>query len=251
MFDDNYCNFCKQPRCGSCGCRDKCGHPKPSCDPCGAPLRVLSVKPVPGKPGFIRFNLDGQSQVFDFSDIVAQTETNTQLRVDSVARVLRYYAESGANNITASQLGRILHLGDLGDVDVSDAKNSSLLFYERQSECGVGCDDRTNTWRAFNPLERYADASTPLVSLLGFDKDSAPRALAPPAHTDQFYSLSWGSDNKLSYTQPVEVSAPSVASDGYSQLLFVNPTTRQLESLKVKVVIDNEGNVTFKTQGSV
>lgn len=244
MFDDNFCNFCKKPKCGEC----KCKHKSPCSDPCGAPLRVLSIKPVPNKPGFLRFNLDGSSQEFDFRDVVAQTETNTQLRLDSVNRLLRYYAEDGVHNITASQLGGILHLGDLGDVDVTGAKNSSLLFYERTSECGTGCDNRTNMWKAFDSTKRYA---TSLTSLLGFDDDGSPVSLAPPTSSsaNQFYSLSWSADNKLSYTQPVEVSVPSVGTDGFSQLLFVNPQTRQLESLRVKVAIDNEGNVTFKTRG--
>lgn len=230
------CNLCNRPQ-NECCCS--------GCDPCGKPLRVLSIQPVPNQPGRVRFNLDGGSVNFDFADIVAQTETDTFLRVDRASRVLKYLAEGHTNNITASQLGSILHLGDLGDIDTGDVAQNSLLTYQRNSECGQGCDEISNKWVAFNASEHLEDA---LNTVFGFDDSDAPKTLQAPTHTNQFYSLAWRGSDKLGYTQPVEVSVPSVDSNGYSQLLFANPTTKQIESLKVQVTIDNEGNVSFKTQ---
>lgn len=230
-----------------CNCKPKCCEPCKRCpDPCGCPMRVLSIQPITEKPGTVRFNLDGGSVLFDFSDIVALTETDTFLRVDSVARQLKYLAEGHTNNIDAKSLGGILRLSDIGDVNTHGVAQNSLLTYQRNSECGTGCDEVSNEWVAFNASENLSDSAK---TLFGFDDTDAPLALQPPVHTDQFYSLMWRGADKIGYTQPVEVAVPSVDSNGYSQLLFANPTTKQLEVLKVKVTIDNQGNVTFKTQG--
>lgn len=230
----------------NCDCKPKCCNTCKKCpDPCGCPLRVLSIKAVPEKPGVMKFNLDGHTQFFDFSDIVAATETDTFLRVDSVGRQLRYLAENHTNNISARQLGSILHLADIGDVNTGDVTQNSMLVYQKNSECGKGCDEISNQWVAWNASEHLGDSAQ---TLYGFDSDDSPVALRPPIHTDQYYSLMWRGGDKVGYTQPVEVSAPSVDANGFSQLMFVNPTTRQLETLKVKVTIDNQGNVTFKTQ---
>ena len=200
------------------------------------------------RPGVAKYNLDGHTEFFDFSDIVAATETDTFLRIDKVARALKYLAEGHTNNISAKDLGSILHLGDLGDVDMGEVEQNSLLVYQKNSDCGQGCDEISNQWIAWNATDNLEDSAQ---TLMGFNENDSPVAIQPPVHTDQYYMLGWRGANKLGYSQPAEVSAPSVDTDGYSQLLFMNPTTKQLESLKVKVTIDNQGNVTFKTQGGV
>lgn len=234
---------CNKKSCDPCNSCDPCKKQCP--DPCGCPKRTFSVEKVTNRPGFIKINIDGQTQFFDVRDITKDTETDTFLRADSVARLLRYFAEGHVNNITARQLGSILHLADIGDIDVGDVAQSSLLTYQKNSECGQGCDEISNKWVAFNASEHLEDA---LSTVFGFDDSDAPKALEAPAHTSQYYSLMWRGGNKVGYTQPVEVSVPSVDTDGYSQLLFMNPTTKQIESLKVRVTIDNQGNVTLKTQ---
>lgn len=203
---------------------------------------------MPDRPGVVKFNLDGHTELFDFSDIVAATETDTFLRVDGVSRTLKYLAEGHTNNISAKDLGSILHLGDLGDVDMGGVEQNSLLVYQKDSECGQGCDEVSNQWVAWNasdPDNLQDSAET----LLGFNENDRPISIQSPIHTDQHYMLGWRAGDKIGYEQPAEVSVPST--DGtYAQLLFMNPATKQIESFKVKVTIDNEGNVTFKTQGA-
>lgn len=235
---------CCENRC------DPCGKPKCCSDPCGCPTRVLSVEAMSDEPGVVKFNLDGHTEFFDFSDIVAATETDTFLRIDKVARALKYLAEGHTNNISAKDLGSILHLADIGDINMSEVTQNSLLVYQKNSECGQGCDEISNQWIAWNASDpdNLEDSA---YSLMAFNENDNPVAVQPPIHTDQYYMLGWRGANKLGYSQPAEVSAPSVDTDGYSQLLFMNPSTKQLETLKVKVNIDNQGNVTFKTQGGV
>lgn len=215
-------------------------------DQCGCPLRVLSVCESDEKPGTLEFDLDGHPVEVDLTGLVAKTQTDTHLRIDSASRALRLNAERHTNNISASQLGSILHLADIGDVDIHGVTNNSLLAYQKNSDCGKDCDGIKNSWYAWNSDEHLEDSGE---TVMVFDSTNAPKALQTPLHTDQYYSLMWRAGDKVGYTQPVEASAPSTDANGFSQLLFVNPTTRQLESLKVAVSIDNQGNVTFNTQG--
>ena len=234
----NECEYktCSDPCEKQCGCKD----------PCGCPLRVLGIEAITDKPGLVKFNLDGGTVFFDFGDIVKETETDTFLRVDSTARLLKYLAEGHTNNITAKQLGSILHLADIGDINVDEVTQNSLLAYQKNSDCGQSCGSNKNTWVAWNADEHLANASK---SVMVFDDDGAPKALDTPVHTDQYYLAGWRAGGKFGYTQPVEVSVPTTDSNGKTKLLFENPTTHQLEALPVVVNIDGSGNVTFNTQG--
>lgn len=202
----------------------------------------------PDRPGVVKFNLDGHTEFFDFSDIVAATETDTFLRVDKVARALKYLAEGHTNNISAKDLGSILHLGDLGDVDMGDVEQNSILFYQKNSDCGQGCDEISNQWIAWNATDHLEDAAQ---TLMAFDENDAPVAIQPPIHTEQHYMLGWRASNKLGYSQPSQLATGAGPStDGtYAHLLFENPTTHQMEAMPIIVNIDNQGNVTFRTQG--
>lgn len=198
---------------------------------------------MPDEPGVVKFNLDGHTELFDFSDVVAATETDTFLRVDQTARLLRYIAEGHTNNISAKDLGAILHLGDLGDVDMGEVEQNSLLFYQKNSECGQGCDEVTQQWTAWNSTDNL---ETSAQTVMGFSENDSPVAVQPPVHTDQYYLAGWRAGNKFGYTQPVEVSVPSTGTDGRSHLLFENPTTKQIEALPVYVTIE-DGLVTIRT----
>ena len=183
--------------------------------------------------------------IYDFSDIVAETETDTFLRVDQVSRVLKYLAEGHTNNIPASQLGSILHISDIGDVNVGRVTDNSLFVYQKNSECGTNCGSVQNQWIAWNANDHIEES---VQTLMGFDGNGAPRALATPDHADQYYSVMWKGGDKIGYAQPTQVSVPST--DGTkAHLLFEKPGTHEFEALPVIVSIDNQGNVTFKTQG--
>lgn len=209
-------------------------------------MRILSIEELTDQPGIVRFNLDGSTVDYDFSGLIASVETDTTLRVDTVHRLLKYSAERHVNNISASQLGSILHIADLGDVDIAGVTQNSLFVYQKNSDCGQGCQGVGNSWIAWNSDEHLEDSGQ---TVMVFDDSNAPKALQTPLHTDQYYFLGWRAGDKVGYSQPVEVSVPSVDANGFSHLLFENPTTKQLETLKVKVSIDNAGNVTFNTRG--
>ncbi len=208
-------------------------------------MKVLSIETLTDRPGYVKFNLDGGTVLYDFSDVVSETETDTFLRVDTTARVLKYLAEGHTNNIPAKQLGSILHIADIGEVNTGAVADNSLFVYQKNSECGTGCDGIQNQWVAWNSNDHPADS---VQTVMGFDENGVPKAIDTPAHTDQYYSLMWRGGDKVGYAQPVQVSVPST--DGtYAHLVFEKPGTHEFEALPVIVTIDNEGNVTFKTQG--
>lgn len=202
------------------------------------------------RPGVVKFNLDGHTEFFDFSEIVANTETDTFLRVDKVSRILKYLAEGHTNNISAKDLGSILHLGDIGDVDMGEVEQNSLLVYQKDSECGQGCDEISNQWIAWNASDpdNLEDGAQ---MVMGFNENDRPVSIQPPIHTEQYHLAGWRGSNKFGYMQPKQLATGAGPStDGtHAHLLFENPTTHELEAMPVIVNIDNQGNVTFKTQG--
>ena len=228
-------------------CCDPCAKPKCCGDPCGCPLRTLSVDTVTDMPGYVKYNLDGKTVSFDHKPVTQTTETKTAISVDLVNRVLKYLSESGAQTITASELGSLLRLGDLGDVATAGATNNALLTYRKNSECSTGCDtSMPNQWVAYDSLENIEDSAKYLLS---FDENGAPKTLGTPATTSEYYYLGWNGPNMVQWTQPVEVATPSADDDGYSYIPFVSPRTKQLEMLRVVVDISSSGDVTFNING--
>lgn len=194
------CTDCREPipTCKECGCE------KPK--PCGCAERVLSIEVDPTNPTTLLFNLDGHTVRYDFSSLVKFAETKTTLNADTVGRALRYNSESGTDTITSKELGSIMHLSDIGDVDADTISEGSFLIYQKDDNCAEGCEGINNRWIAWNE-DNYR--ATSLQTAMGFNEDSKPRSLAPPAHTNQYYQLGWNGSSKLSYSQPIKVSSTS------------------------------------------
>lgn len=180
----------------------------------------------PNNPAYLTFNDGGRSVGYDFSHMINMTETDTSISVDVLGRVLKYMAERHIDTISAKELGSILHLADIGDVDITDLADYSFLAYRKNSECAEDCDEgKNNAWYAWNSLEHLSDS---LQYVMGYDADGKPLTLNTPAHTDQQYFLGWDRDNKLSYFQAREVATPPVDSNGKVQRLYRDPTTGEI-----------------------
>lgn len=227
---NNCCNRCGRPDC--CGdCCDPCAQ-KCCSDPCGCPTQILGIDTVHSDtPYWLRFNFGGKSIDYDFTSVVKSAETDTNLRLDIVNRALIYNAERHIDSFSASELGSILHIADIGDVDISGVTDNSLFVYQKNSDCGEGCEGINNSWVAWNSNEHLVDS---VETLMGFDSDGKPQTLNHPVNTNQYYQLGWNGADKLSFSQPVEVSTPPVDSDGYSYQLYLDPTTKQLVFVKKK-----------------
>lgn len=213
-------------------CNNCCDPCKPKCcpEPCGCPVQITGITTVhDDTPAWLRYNFGGKSVDYDHTSLVKFAETDTSVRLDIPGRSFIYNAEKHVDSFSASELGSILHIADIGDVDISGVTDNSLFVFQKNSDCGEGCEGIDNSWVAWNSNENLVSQ---IESIMGFDSEGRPKALTHPEKTNQYYQLGWNGANKVSWSQPVEVSTPPVDSDNNAYRVYVDPNTRQLVFVK-------------------
>ncbi len=226
-----FCNSCGGPLggCGHCGqCQPKCGCADKCPKPCGCPESILSIEADSTNPTNLRFNLGGRSVWYDFDSVVKAGETCTNFTINKTERSLVYHGECQTQSLYARDLGSIMHLGDIGDVDETTVGDNAILVYRKDANCAENCDGK-NGWIGINPVEEGKDS---LDYILGSDKDGDIGSLRPPANTNQFYYLAWAAQDKASWSRPKVVSTPPVDSDGKKWRVYMDPTTFELVVVK-------------------
>lgn len=212
----------------NCNCKATCGCEK---ERCGCPKPIFDIDEMPNDVATLRFNYDGISAWYDFNNMIYQTQTDTTVSVDAIARVLKHMAERHTDTISAKELGSILHLADIADVDITEVQDNSMLVYSKDGTCPSGCDGINNSWVGWNALD---EQTTETELVMGFGANGRPKSLQKPAHTDQYYQLGWNGANKVSYSQPKEVSSAPKDSSGYAYRLYIDPNTKELVYVKEK-----------------
>lgn len=226
-----FCINCGFGLCSGCGA---CGHCQPcSCKnkcekPCGCPESILSIEADSTNPTNLRFNLGGRSVWYDFDSVVKAGQTCTTLLADTVSRNLVYNAECQNINISASELGGILHLADIGDVDATTIKDNAILVYKKDANCSENCDGK-NGWIGLDPSEA---GGTSLDYVMGSDSKGEVKSLMPPANSNQFYYMAWAAQDKASWSQPKIVASAPVDSDNKKWRVYMDPTTKELVVVK-------------------
>lgn len=200
-------------------CKKHCGK-----EPCGCAEPVFSVEAMPDDPTTLRFNVNGKSIWYDFEPVVKAGETCTTLNVDAVNRTLNFHGECSDQTIAAKELGSILHLGDIGDVDANTITDNGILNYRKTGDCPEGCDGTGNGWVSSNPIEVGGET---LSHILGSDADGKMKSLMPPVDTASFSYLAWGAQDKAKWVKPTEVA--SIPDDGiYKYPLYLDPATGEI-----------------------
>lgn len=207
--------FCWYNKNMTCNCKDNC-----KCNHCGCGRPILDIEEMPDSVAMLKFNVNGVSSWYDYTNMIEQTQSDTILIADAIERILQYQAERHTDSITAAELGAILHIADLGDVDITNVEDNSLFVYQKNSNCGSGCIGINNKWVGWNAL---TNQTTSAQMAMTFDAAGKPHALSAPANADQFYQLGWNADKQLSYTQPVQFAS----ADGKKQL-YIDPNTKQI-----------------------
>lgn len=164
----------------------------------------------------------------DFYSVVKAGETDTSLSVDLTARNLVYNAERHTNTISATTLGGMLHLADIGDVDATTIKDNAILVYRKDADCSENCDGK-NGWVGLDPSE---EGDSSLDYVMGSDADGKVKSLMPPANSSQFYYMTWAGQNKASWKQPTVAASAPTDGDGKVWRLYVDPTTHELIVVK-------------------
>lgn len=204
---------------------NECNPCKKHCEkPCGCAEPVFSVEAMPDDPTVLRFNVNGKSVWYDFSPVVEEAETCTTLTADAVNRTLNYHGECQDNTLTAQELGAILHLADIGDINANSITDNGILNYRKDDTCPEGCEGTSNGWVASNPLDIGAPS---LDYILGSDSDGKLSSLMPPTDTSKFNYVAWAAGDKVKYVTPTVVSA--IPDDGtYQYPVYMDPATGEL-----------------------
>lgn len=191
------CN-CKKSSCGGC--------PGKRCEvQCACPAPFLGIEQVPDNVSVLRFNIDGKRADYDFYNLIYQVQSDTAISADAINRVLVYMAERHTDQITAQELGAILHLSDIGDVSTKGVEGGSMLTYQKSSNCGEGCMGTQDKWVVWNALdEQKSSATYPMA----FDAEGHPTTIQRPSAPNKQYLLGWNAQNQLSYITPVKATTP-------------------------------------------
>lgn len=191
---------------------------------------------MPDTVSVLSYNFDGATAWYDYGNMIYKTQTDTKVRVDAIRRVLEHLAERHVDTISAHELGSILHIADLGDVDITGVEDNSLFVYQKDNNCSHGCEGVNNSWIAWNSNDHMVDS---MRTIMGFDADGAPQTLLPPANAGQFYIVGWNGENQVSYKQIEEVSEESITEtiDGVSYIRYacVDPNTNELVFIRKAV----------------
>lgn len=132
---------CNCNKCGSdpCGCKS-CEPARYSCD--------FSIQVDPYNPYIWLFNQCGKLSRIEIPKI---PETCTSLQADFSSASLIYDSECSQDIITGSQLGELINLNDLRDVDVTDADSCDLLVFDPGcTACGDACKPKPAMWRKYH-----------------------------------------------------------------------------------------------------
>ncbi len=194
---------------------DQCGHAEP----------VFSIEAMPDDPTTLRFNVNGKSVWYDFSPVVKNSESTTAFNVNAVARTLDYNGEKTENTITAEELGSIIHLAEIGDVDKDTITDNGILNYRVSRDCPSGCEGTRNKWVSSNPVEISASE---LEYILGSNANGRLYSLRPPTDTTSFSYLSWGAGNKIKWVKPNQIAQ---ATSNYAPL-YLDKTTGEIVYLE-------------------
>ena len=133
----------------SCNC-NKCGNDPCSCGGC-EPARYscgFSIEADPFDPYVWLFNNCGKLERVTIPKV---PETCTSLVSNFSSSSLVYNGECGQDVITGRQLGQLINLDDLRDVEAPDADSCDLLVFDPGcSACGEGCKPKPAMWRNYH-----------------------------------------------------------------------------------------------------
>ena len=169
---------------------------------------MIDVQSLPDDILTLSYNFNGVGTTYDYRSMIKAGETDTSLSVNVVNRVLKYMAERHVDTISAKELGSILHLADLGDVEGDDIDNYSLLYYKKDAV--DECDKSANRWVGWNALDGQANT---MSLIMGFTSTGSPISLSSPSSPSQQYLLGWNGSGKVGWTQAKTVG--SVPANAY------------------------------------
>lgn len=130
---------------------DNCFNKTCGCDPCSHPAKYgcdFDIQANPYDASIWNVTINGATTRVKIPKIA---ETDTKLSTSYTSATLTYNAEKHVDTITGAQLGALIKLEDLRDLDVSNADSCSFpVFNPYCSECGDGCKPKNARWEAYH-----------------------------------------------------------------------------------------------------
>lgn len=209
------CGILQAPNPCDRGCQKQC---------CERPKPVFSVDNIPDDILTLSFNFNGVATTYDYAEMLRQGQTDTSVSLDVIKRVFKYMAERHTDTITAQELGSILHLSDIGDVDLNSINDKSMLFFNKETDCTTSCDGTTNSWTGWNALDNQSQS---ISMLMGFSNEGDPISLSSPSQPNGHYIFSWAAGEKAKWTQPKIVSDTTNLAP-----LYIDKTTGEIVQLR-------------------
>lgn len=132
----NNCNSCSKDPCG-------CNKCEPARYSCG-----FNIYADPFDATTWIFDNCGQTHRVKIPKIA---ETCTNLSTNFSTSELIYNGECGTTSINGHQLGQLINLNDLRDVEVTDADSCDLMVFDPGcTVCGDGCKPKPAMWRKYH-----------------------------------------------------------------------------------------------------
>ena len=145
---NTYCSNCHNSL--PCGCGD-CRPARYKCD--------FDIQANPFDSSIWNVTINGATTRVQIPKI---NETDTKLSTNYSGAALNYNAEKHTDIITGSQLGSLINLGDLRDVDAENPDPFDLLVYHPYcDECGEGCTPKNARWEHYHIPDQNSNVLEP------------------------------------------------------------------------------------------
>lgn len=136
---NSYCNNCNSCGKDPCSCGE-CRPAKYGCD--------FSIDANPFDESIWNVTICGATTKVKIPKLY---ETDTKLSTSYSDKSLIYNAEKHTDIITGDQIGGLINLEDLRDLDVANADSCDMLVYNPYcSDCGDGCKPKNAMWKAYH-----------------------------------------------------------------------------------------------------
>lgn len=143
------CNKCNNDPCG-------CGECRPARYSCGD----FQIMANPFDASVWNVTINGATTRVKIPKL---NETDTKLSTSFTNKALIYNAEKHIDTITGDQLGALINMEDLRDVDAVNADSCDLMVYNPYcDECGDGCKPKNPRWKAYHIADAEDDCEIEL-----------------------------------------------------------------------------------------
>lgn len=129
-------------------------------------------------------------------------ETDTKLSTDYSSATLNYAAEKHTDQITGSQLGGLINLPDLRDVNIDYDFNAMCgeFIYHKYGECGDGCKSLEDAWNIFT-IDSDGAKQNQIQYMRGANAYGCPVFLDVPSNQNQYWFAGWRPNGQFGYYQ--------------------------------------------------